>query len=160
MATKKKTLTKSSDVKPATGKIGFEVVTKMRAPLKKVWEAATQAKHLEKFFVHKVKGDFNARFEPLFWTWPSHGTFPLYPVAYAKEKFLEFYWPLHGSKGKLSLVRFEFEAKQGVVTLKISESGWTQKGLPYAFENCQGWTEFMSYLQAYVMWKKDMRTQR
>lgn len=152
-----KTKTKA-DFTLARGKIGFTVATTMRAPLKKVWEAATQAKHLEKFFVHKVKGDFNEQFEPVFWTWSSHGEFPLYPVAVAKEKFLEFYWPLHGSKGKLSLVRFEFSEKKGVVRLEITESGWSASGLKYAFENCQGWTEFGNYLQAYVMWKKDLRT--
>ena len=160
MATKKKTAAPSAGVTLAKGKIGFTVETTMRAPLKKVWEAATQAKHLEKFFVHKVKGDFNKNFEPVFWTWPSHGTFPIYPVGYAEGKFLEFHWPLHGKRTQLSFVRFEFSEKKGVVTLKISESGWSQTGLPYAFENCQGWTEFGNYLQAYVMWKKDMRTKK
>ncbi|MBK6765317.1 MAG: hypothetical protein IPG71_03070 [bacterium] len=112
MATQR--VTKGADYTLARGKIGFTLATTMRAPLKKVWEAATQAKHVEKFFVHKVKGDFNAQFEPVFWTWPSHGTFPLYPVAFAQEKYLEFYWPLHGSKGKLSLVRFDFSEKKGL----------------------------------------------
>lgn len=157
MATKKKTVTTSAGVKLASGKIGFTVATTMRAPLKKVWEAATKAKHVEKFFVNKVKGDFNENFETVFWTWPSHGTFPLYPVAYAPQQFIEFHWPLHGSKTQLSTVRFEFTEKKGIVTLTITESGWSARGLKYAFENCQGWTEFGNYLQAYVMWKKDMR---
>ncbi len=113
---------KAPDFTLARGKIGFTVSHAMRAPLKKVWEAATQAKHLEKFFVHKVRGDFNEKFEPVFWTWPSHGEFPLYPVAYAPGKYLEFHWQLYGSKNKFSHVRFEFAEKKGVVTVTISES--------------------------------------
>lgn len=151
---------KAPDFTLARGKIGFTVSHGMRAPLKKVWEAATQAKHLEKFFVHKVRGDFNEKFEPVFWTWPSHGEFPLYPVAYAPGKYLEFHWQLYGSKNKFSHVRFEFVEKKGVVTVTISESGWTPSGLARAFDNCQGWTEFLLGLQAYVMWKKDMRTKQ
>ncbi len=156
----KKAVKKDVNYSVATGKISFSVVQTYRAPLKKVWEAATKAAHLEKHFVDRVRGDFNENFETTFWFWKGHGEFPLYPVAFAKEKFVEFYWPLYGSKNKLSLVRFEFSEKKGIVTVKITETGWSSSGLEYAFGNCQGWTEFLMTLKAYVLLKKDLRTQR
>ncbi len=159
MATKK-TVSRASDIKIARGKIGFTVVQTYRAPMKKIWEAATKAEHLQKHFVDKVRGDFNEKFETVFWTFAGHGEFPLYPVAYAQNKFFEFYWQLYGSKDKYSLVRFEFSEKDGLVTLKISESGWSQDLLPRAFDNCNGWSEFLMTLKAYVLYGKDLRTKK
>lgn len=156
----KKAVKKDINYTLANGKISFTVSQTYRAPLKKVWEAATHARHLQAHFVDRVRGSFNEKFEPCFWYWKGHGEMPLYPVAYAKEKFVEFHWPLWGSKGKLSHVRFEFTEKNRIVTVKITETGWNQSGLAYAFDNCQGWTEFLMTLKAHVLWKKKLRTKR
>ena len=55
----KKAVKKDVNYTDATGKISFSVVQTYRAPLKKVWEAATKAAHLEKDFVQRERGDFN-----------------------------------------------------------------------------------------------------
>ncbi len=156
----KKAVTKDVNYTVASGKITFTVSQTYRAPMKKVWDAATQAKHLEKHFVTKVRGDFTSKLEPVFWTFQGHGEFPLYPVAFARHKYFEFYWPMYGSKNKLSHVSFEFSEKKGMVTLKITETGWTSPLLHYAFENCSGWTEFLMTLKAHVLLKKDLRTKK
>ncbi|MCB1058707.1 MAG: SRPBCC domain-containing protein [Calditrichaeota bacterium] len=156
----KKAVTKNVNYSVATGKISFTVSQSYRAPMKKIWEAATKKTHLQKFFVDKVSGDFNDKFETVFWTFAGHGEFPIYPVGYAPGKFLEFYWPMYGTRSKLSLVRFDFTEKNGLVTVEITESGWSQSGLSYAFANCEGWTEFLVNLKAYVLHKKDLRTKK
>lgn len=156
----KKAVSKHTNYTVASGKVSFTVSQRFRAPMKKIWDAATKKTHLKKFFVDTVSGDFTDQFETVFWGFSGHGEFPIYPVGYAPGEYLEFYWPMYGTKSKLSHVLFEFEQKNGVVTVKITESGWSQSGMKYAFANCEGWTEFLVNMKAYVKYGKDLRVKR
>lgn len=159
-AVKKSARAKQADFKIASGKVGFTVFTTVRAPMKKVWDAATKAVHLQKHFVDKVTGDYNEKFEPVIWYWKDYGEFPTYPVGYAPGQYLEFYWPQYGSEHLFSHVLFEFSEKRGVVTLKITERGWKTSQLTHAFGNCEGWSQFLMCLKAHVLFGKDLRTKK
>ena len=47
------------------GKLGYTTSNVFRAPLKRVWEAATQSKHLRKYFIDGSEGEFGASASPL-----------------------------------------------------------------------------------------------
>jgi uncharacterized protein YndB with AHSA1/START domain len=77
------------------GKIGFKVYNTYPAPLSKVWDAITKAKHTQKFFVDKVTGDFGPELQPVQWYWKKWGNCTQWPIACQKEKKLEFVWENH-----------------------------------------------------------------
>lgn len=135
------------------GKIEFMVSNTYAAPIAKVWEAITQAKHTQKFFVDKVKGDFGPSLDPVQWYWKKWGTFSQWPTIFQKEKQLEFVWEDHNKK-YLTIVTFTLKKKGKLVELQISESGWKQADLKNAFANCEGWTTYLCYLKAYLSKKR------
>jgi uncharacterized protein YndB with AHSA1/START domain len=135
------------------GKIEFMVSNTYAAPIAKVWEAITQAKHTQKFFVEKVTGDFGPGLDPVQWHWKKWGTFSQWPTIYQKEKQLEFVWEDHNKK-YLTIVTFTLKKKGKLVELQISESGWKQADLKNAFANCEGWTMYLCYLKAYLSKKR------
>ncbi len=150
-------MTKSLPV--GKGKIGFKVRNSYPVPAKKLWAAITQAKHTQKYFVDKVDGDFTAKLTPVMWTWKQWGSHYQWPTAVQPEKKLVFRWADH--KGKyLTTVTFALKKKSKLTELTIKEQGWKQSDLSNAFDNCSGWTIFLDYLKAYVMFGKDLRTEK
>jgi uncharacterized protein YndB with AHSA1/START domain len=141
--------------KIAPGKIGFTVGRTYRAPLKTVWEAATQAKHLNKYFCDGAKGNIAADMKPVRWAWKGYGGTDLHLVKVVPQKLVEFHWD--AGEGYDILVSFEFSKKNGRSVLHISERGWKTEHLPMAFSYCQGWTEFVTYLKAYLLYGVDFR---
>jgi uncharacterized protein YndB with AHSA1/START domain len=141
------------------GKLEFTVRNTYPAPVKKVWEAITQAKHTQKYFVDKVDGDFTSQLEPVWWQWKQWGRFAQWPTVMQKEKKLEFVWEDHKKK-YLTTVTFTLKKKGKLTELTIHERGWKQSDLANAFDNCSGWTIFLDYLKAYLMYGKDMRTEK
>jgi uncharacterized protein YndB with AHSA1/START domain len=131
------------------GKIGFTVSNDYAVPAATVWDAISQAKHVQKFFVDKVTGDFGPDCEPVEWYWKQWGRFTLWPTRCRKGQVLEFLWEDH-TKTYLTMVTFTLKKKGKLVELQIQERGWKQAHLKNAFANCEGWTTFLAYLKAYV----------
>jgi len=140
-------MTKSLPV--GKGKIGFKVTNEYAVPVKKLWEAITQAKHTQKYFVDKVTGDFTPALTPVGWYWKQWGQHYHYPTIFQPEKKLEFRWPDHKKK-YLTTVTFTLRKKGKLIELEIHERGWKQADQKNAFMNCEGWTTFLCYLKAYV----------
>jgi uncharacterized protein YndB with AHSA1/START domain len=141
------------------GKLGFTVRNSYPVPVAKLWDAITKGKHTQKFFVDRVDGDFTAKLAPVMWTWKQWGSHYQWPTAFQKEKKLVFRWADH--KGKyLTTVTFTLKKQGRLTELSIQERGWKQADLANAFDNCSGWTIFLDYLKAYLMYGKDMRTEK
>jgi uncharacterized protein YndB with AHSA1/START domain len=139
------------------GRIGFKVFNHYPVPASKLWEAVTQGRHTERFFVEKVKGDFTPELTPVQWEWKKWGRHAQLPTVVQKNKKLEFRWADH--KGKyLTTVTFTLRRKGKRIELEIHERGWKPADLENAFENCSGWTMFLDYLKAYVTSGIDLRT--
>jgi uncharacterized protein YndB with AHSA1/START domain len=165
MAAKKKAARKTVKKKAAVekavpvgkGKLFIETEQQYRAPLSKVWDAATKAKHTSGFFVDKTTGDFGPELSTVWWYWKKWGTHPQFPVKYVKGKYFEFHW-LCWKKKYMTTVRFTFSHSKGITKLKIKESGWIDADVKNALGNMEGWTTYLCYLKAYVLYGKDMRT--
>jgi uncharacterized protein YndB with AHSA1/START domain len=145
--------------KPALGKgkIGFKVSNRYPVSIGRVWAAVTEAKHVQKFFVDKVAGDFTAELSPVTWEWKEWGRHSLWPTVVRKEKVFEFHWLSHNKK-YLTTVTFTLKRKGKLTELEIHERGWTQADLDNAFDNCSGWTMYLDYLKAYLLHGVNLRT--
>jgi uncharacterized protein YndB with AHSA1/START domain len=151
-----KATSKTKPLPVGRGKVGYTTSNVYRAPLKKVWEAATQPKHLTKHFVDKMRGQFDSNLEPVTWTWNDYGDWTFQPVSYKKEKEVVFLAPDMSRKFMIT-VRFEFLRKNGRTVFRVHEQGYKPEYLEEAFMNCEGWTEFHTGMKAYLKYGADPR---
>jgi uncharacterized protein YndB with AHSA1/START domain len=138
------------------GKVGFTVAHTCRASLDKVWNAATQAKQINKFFTDGSKGDFTENCGPVTWAWKGWGSVKLMVTDCQPKKRVEWYWQMEDG-GYYTVVTFEFKRQNGRVLLSITENGFKNADLDEAFGRCNGWTDFLNYLKVYLYWGKDLR---
>jgi len=138
------------------GKLGYTTSNVFRAPLKKVWEAVVDPKHLKKYFVDGQDGTFGPGLEPVTWTWKEWGGWTFYPVKFEKEKEIVFLAPDMDNKC-LMTIRFEFLRKDGRTIFRVHEMGYKASQLKQAFMMCEGWTEFHTGLKAYIKFGADLR---
>ena len=143
-------------VKMGRGKVGFSVARSYKASLENVWNGVTQARHLKKFFVDAVKGDMTADLKPVIWVWKGYDAATLHLTACKPHERIEFHWKAEGVKYH-TRIRIEFSRVRGRVLLQISEWGWTARDLESAFSHCTGWTDFVDYLKAYLIYGLDFR---
>jgi uncharacterized protein YndB with AHSA1/START domain len=150
MATKSKPKSKAAGNK----KIGYTTSNVFKAPLAKVWDAATQSKHLKKHFVDDMKGEFGRKLDPVTWIW-KEGSGTSEVLKYVKHKEVVFRFPSWTGNYKVT-VRFEFLRKDGKTIFRVHESGYPATELKAAFMMCEGWTEFHTGVKAYLA-GKDLR---
>ena len=135
--------------------LGFSVFQRYRAPLQKVWDAATQAKHLNRFFTTRARGDISPKNTAVHWQWGTVSA-ELEMQSCEVGKHFEFRWIGIGQKD-LTTVRFEFARERGYTVVRIFEAGWKPKHVDGAFDHCSGWSEFLYGLKAYVQHGIDLR---
>ena len=138
------------------GKIGFTLVRAYRANLERVWNAATQANHINEYFTDGSKGDFREDLKPVTWQWKQWGTARLNVTACKPMRYVEYEWTAEAGTYRTT-VRFEFSRQKGRVLFKLSEYGWKQADLADAFDHCGGWTDFLANLKAYLYYGMDLR---
>ena len=146
----------NSSLPISKSKLGYTTSNVYRMPVKKVWDAATDPKHLKKHFIDGMKGTFNPKLEPVSWNWKDWGDWNFTPIKYQKEKELVFLAPEMGGKYQIK-VRFEFLRKNGKTVFRVHEEGYMPKDLKTAFMNCEGWSEFHTGLKTYLKYGGDPR---
>jgi uncharacterized protein YndB with AHSA1/START domain len=147
---------KPAKIKIGKGKLGYTTSNVFSAPLSKVWDAATAKKHLVKYFVDDVIGEFGPKKTPVSWVWRDYGAAQLEVIKYVKHK--EITVRGHNMAGTyFTTVRFEFLRKDGKTIFRIHESGYDPKDIKMAFMMCEGWTEFHTALKAYLKFGVDLR---
>lgn len=135
--------------------LSFTVSQRYRAPLNKVWEAATKAKHLNLFFTTGAKGDITPACTPVTWRWRGGISAVLEITACKPEASFEFHWTApHNSP---TTVRLEFSRENRRTVVRVKEWGWTSTHLVDAFDHCGGWSEFLYGLKADVQYGIDLR---
>jgi uncharacterized protein YndB with AHSA1/START domain len=167
MATKKKTVKKTAKkpVKKAAKKTAAPKVEKpkklpvgkgpikyttsnvFKASVATVWAAATERKHLIKYFLDDMKGDFSKK--NVEWFWKEWGWMPVEVIKYVKNK--ELIMLTHMGGNYKVTVRYEIVRKGGKTIFRVHESGYPKKDLNMAFMMCEGWSEFHCYLKAHLM---------
>ncbi|HEY3293958.1 MAG TPA: SRPBCC domain-containing protein [bacterium] len=135
--------------------LGFYRDQTYRVPLKTVWEAATQAEHLNGFFTSAAKGDICPDLEPVTWRWGKLCA-EIDVVSCEPHKAFEFRWTAPGQKDRTQ-VRMEFSRAKGRTVVKVFEAGWKETHVDGALENCGGWSEWLYGPKAYVQHGIDLR---
>lgn len=146
----------------STSKLGYTTSHIIKQPLKKVWEAVTEEKHLKKYFVDKQIGEWGPDLAPVRWWWKEFGdmTMDMYPIEYKKFEKIVFVGPAYGPK-YMTTMTFEFVKKgPGETIFRVHDYGYKQKDLKVAFTMCEGWTEFHTYLKAYMKFNVDVMRER
>ena len=96
--------------------LGFTVFQRYSAPLSKIWEAATHAKHLNRFFTNGAKGDITPEMRPVTWHWKGVGSSKVQVTACETGKFFEFQWTAPFNYP--TTVRFEFSREKGKTVIR------------------------------------------
>jgi uncharacterized protein YndB with AHSA1/START domain len=140
---------------PVAKRIGFMRTQSYRSSLKDVWEAATEAKHLNRFFTSGAKGNIAADLKPVTWKWKGFGSAKLTVMECEPLKSCQFRWKAPGNDE--TLVRFEFSRYKRRTIVHVYEAGWKPERLDRALDNCGGWSEWLYGLKAYVDYGIDLR---
>ena len=137
-------------------KLGYTTSNVYKTPLRKVWEAATDGRHLKKHFVDGMKGRFGPELDPVTWSWKEWGDMTFRVTKFEPEKEIVFLAPGPDNKYLLT-IRFEFIRKNGKTIFRVHERGYKPTDLRNAFMMCEGWTEFHTGIKAYLKWGGDLR---
>jgi uncharacterized protein YndB with AHSA1/START domain len=139
-------------------KLGYTTSHIIKQPLKKVWDGVTEGAQVRKYFVDKQVGEWSEKLDVVKWCWKEFGdeTMDLYPTLYKKYERIEFVGQAMAGK-YMTRMTFEFVKKGPRETIfRVHDYGYKQKDLKTAFMMCEGWTEFHTYLKAYLKWGVDV----
>lgn len=144
----------------------FKVSAHIARPVAEVFEAVADPKKLSGYF---TTGGAKGRLETgATVTWDFHdfpGAFPVYVVEVEPNRRIVLQWeanegaPTDGdaavtaSAGYKTTVTMTFEPlADGRTLVSIAEEGWRQTpgGLKASYGNCQGWTQMLCAMKAYI----------
>jgi uncharacterized protein YndB with AHSA1/START domain len=151
----------------------FKVAARIAKPVSEVFEAVANPTELSRYF---TTGGAKGRLETgSTVTWDFHdypGAFPVEVVEVEKDRRIVLRWaanegaPSDGdaavtaSAGYQTTVTMTFEPlDDGRTLVSISEEGWreTPGGLKASYGNCQGWTQMLCAMKAYVEYGINLR---
>ncbi|HEY8351635.1 MAG TPA: SRPBCC family protein [Sphingomonadales bacterium] len=134
----------------------FRVAGRIAKPVEEVFEAVADPAKLSRYF---TTGGAEGRLETgavVQWEFADHpGRFPVTVVEVTPPSRIVFRWDADGGDGPpyQTEVTMTFEAlDDGRTLVTISEQGWreTPGGLQSSYGNCQGWTQMLCALKAWV----------
>src|SRR3954468_7064618 len=151
----------------------FTVAARIAKPVAEVFEAIVNPAQLSRYF---TTGGAKGRLEPgATVSWDFHdfpGAFPVWVVEVEPERRIVLRWeandgaPSDGdaavtaSAGYKTTVTMTFEPlEDGRTLVSIAEEGWreTEAGLKASYGNCQGWTQMLCALKAYLEYGINLR---
>ena len=151
----------------------FKVSGRISKPVEEVFEAVVDPKKLSGYF---TTGGASARLETgttVTWDFADFpGAFPVEVVEVEKNRKIVLRWdatdgnPAEQGPENVVLANYKttitmtFEPVNGNRTLvTIAEEGWreTQGGLAASYGNCQGWSQMLCALKAYVEYGINLR---
>ncbi|CDZ69683.1 Activator of Hsp90 ATPase 1 family protein [Neorhizobium galegae bv. orientalis] len=151
----------------------FKVSGRISKPVEEVFEAVADPKKLSGYF---TTGGAKGRLEPgATVTWDFHdfpGAFPVDVVEVEKNRKIVLRWDAtegnaveQGPENVVpanykTTVTMTFEPLDGNRTLvTIAEEGWreTKGGLEASYGNCQGWSQMLCAMKAYVEYGINLR---
>ncbi len=144
----------------------FRVAGRIARPVGEVFEAVVNPTELSRYF---TTGGATGRIEPgAMVTWDFHdfpGAFPVWVTEVEPERRIVLQWeanegaPSDGDAavtadaGYRTTVTMTFEPlEDGRTLVTISEEGWreTPAGLSASYGNCQGWTQMLCAMKAWL----------
>jgi len=135
----------------------FKVSAHISRPVQEVFEAIADPAKLSGYF---TTGGAKGRLETgATVTWDFHdfpGAFPVKVIEVEPNRRIVLRWGANdpgASQEYDTTVTITFEAlEDGRTLVSISEEGWreTPDGLKASYDNCQGWSQMLCALKAYV----------
>lgn len=151
----------------------FKVSGHISKPVEEVFEAVADPKKLSGYF---TTGGAKGRLETgatVTWDFQDFpGAFPVKVVSVEKNRSIVLQWAAHEGNpaeegpenippgGYMTTVTMTFEPLEGGRTLvTIAEEGWreTPSGLSASYGNCQGWSQMLCAMKAYVEYGINLR---
>lgn len=131
----------------------FEVYAKIKKPVEEVFDAVYNPKKLSGYFTTGGASGTLDEGKSVMWDFADFpGAFPVQVKQMIMNKKIVLEWA--DTEDSNTQVEMSFEALDKDSTLvKISESGWkkeSQKSLDESYSHCQGWTQMLCCLKAYV----------
>lgn len=137
----------------------FKVAARISRPLHEVFEAVADPAKLSSYF---TTGGASGRLEPgATVDWEFHdfpGVFPVHVIEVVPDSRIVLEWEASEgeppkSAGYSTRVTMSFsELEDGRTLVEIAEQGWrlTDTALGASYGNCQGWTEMLCSLKAWM----------
>ena len=142
------------------GELKFRVAARVAKPVSEVFEAVVNPVQLSRYF---TTGGAKGRLETgatVQWSFADFpGSFPVEVVEVETDRRIVLRWaaddtaPSDGSAGYNTTVTMSFEPlDDGRTLVSIVEEGWhrTPTGLKASYGNCQGWSQMLCALKAYL----------
>jgi uncharacterized protein YndB with AHSA1/START domain len=131
----------------------FRVHSKVRRPVSEVFDAVYNPAKLRGYFTTGGASGPLEEGKTVMWQFADHpGEHPVAVKKVVPGALIVLEWA-SAEGGYNTRVEMTFEAVDANTTLVgISESGWheTPKGLTSSYGNCQGWTQMLCCLKAFV----------
>jgi uncharacterized protein YndB with AHSA1/START domain len=133
--------------------VTFTVHTKVRRPIADVFDAVYNPGTLRRYFTTGGASGPLDEGKTVSWEFADHpGAFDIQVKKVVPRKLIVFEWPSDAGGGS-TRVEMTFEAVDENTTLvTITETGWpdTSGGRKSSYGNCQGWTQMLCCLKAWV----------
>ncbi len=140
--------------------IGIRVSGRIGKPVVEVFDAVVNPKKLSGYFT-TIKGASAPLVAGTTVTW--WGDVPVEVDEVVPEKRIVLRWDANGEDGKPAYktrIEMNFEAlDDGGTFVTIAESGWLEgeAGLKKSFLNCEGWSQMLACMKAYVEYGINLR---
>jgi uncharacterized protein YndB with AHSA1/START domain len=149
----------------------FKISVRIGKPVHEVFEAVADPAKLSKYF---TTGGAKGRLEPgatVMWSFHDFpGEFPVEVVEVVPDREIVLRWEAHDGDlsageadvhaGYQTTVTMSFEPlEDGRTLVSISEEGWRQTagGLKASYNNCEGWTQMLNSLKAWLEYGINLR---
>ena len=142
------------------GELKFRVAARVAKPVSEVFEAVVNPSQLSRYF---TTGGAKGRLETgttVEWSFADFpGSFPVEVAEVETDRRIVLRWaaddtaPSDGSAGYNTTVTMSFDPlDDGRTLVSIVEEGWhhTPTGLKASYGNCQGWSQMLCALKAYL----------
>ena len=131
----------------------FQVQAKIKKPVEEVFDAVYNPKKLSGYFTTAGASGPLDEGETVTWDFADFpGPFPVHIRRMIRNQKIILEWEA-AEGGYNTRAEMSFEAlDQSSTVVRISESGWkeSQKALNDSYKNCEGWTQMLCCLKAYV----------
>ena len=142
----------------------FNVAARIARPVEEVFEAIVDPAQLSRYF---TTGGAKGRLEAgATVTWDFHdypGASPVRVIELVTNRKIVLRWASDDKEGETAYeteVTMTFEAlEDGRTLIAINEKGWreTPAGLDASYGNCQGWTQMLCALKAWLEYGINLR---
>ena len=136
----------------------FTVSVKIQKPVEEVFDGVYNPAKLSQYFTTAGASAPLDEGTTVMWEFADFpGAFPVQVKKVEKNKLISFEWG--AEDGTPCTVEMKFEPVDDSTLVSITEWGWpsTEAGLKSSYGNCQGWTQMLCAMKAYIEYGINLR---